>query len=349
MSQKPNLTRNTIKLCIGIFCILPLLVSAANESKGTFSGAKPTQHPGWFKDSFLDFRNDIKTAARQGKRVLLYVYQDGCPYCNKFVDYNFAQKDILDKTRKHFDVVAVNLWGDLEVIDTQGTVTTEKEFTKSIGVKYTPTLVFFDEQGGVALRINGYYPPYNFRIALDYVAAKKEKTQSFRDYYTARTPTPSKGKLNKEDFFLPPPYNLADTAKRPLAVFFEQRQCDNCDLLHKETLNYPGTRDLIAKVDNIQLDMWDDKTEIITPDNKKTTPRKWAKMLNIAFAPSIVFFDMNGKEVARTDAFLKGFHTQTLYDYVINRGYESQPEFQRYLQRRSEALQAKGINVDIWD
>ncbi|HEC13992.1 MAG TPA: hypothetical protein ENI80_12240 [Acidiferrobacteraceae bacterium] len=348
MMQKPNLMQSTITLLISIFCALPLAVSAANGSKGEFFGAKPTKHPEWFKDSFLDFRDDIKMAASQSKRVLLYVYQDGCPYCNKFVDYNFAQKDILDKTQKHFDLIAVNLWGDREVINTQGTVTTEKEFTKSIGVKYTPTLVFFDEQGGVALRVNGYYPPHNFRIALDYVAEKKEKTQSFRDYYAAHTPIPSEGSLNKENFFLPAPHNLARASKRPLAVFFEQKQCDNCDALHKKTLKYPGTKDLIAKVDNVQLDMWDDKTEITTPDNKKTTPRKWAKSLNIAFAPSIVFFDTDGKEVARTDAFLRGFHTQTLYDYVINKGYKSQPEFQRYLQHRSEALQAKGSNVDIW-
>jgi hypothetical protein len=37
-------------------------------------------------------------------------------------------------------------------------------------VQFTPTLVFFDEKGGVALRVNGYYPPDRFLAALDAAA-----------------------------------------------------------------------------------------------------------------------------------------------------------------------------------
>ena len=39
------------------------------------------EKPDWFKLSFLDIRDDIEEAADSGKRVLLYFYQDGCPYC----------------------------------------------------------------------------------------------------------------------------------------------------------------------------------------------------------------------------------------------------------------------------
>ena len=54
--------------------------SASETSLGTFSGAKPTVYPPWFKESFLEFTDDIAEAAEEGKRVLLLFHQDGCPY-----------------------------------------------------------------------------------------------------------------------------------------------------------------------------------------------------------------------------------------------------------------------------
>ena len=47
-------------------------VSGASEiSLGTFAGAKPTEYPPWFKESFLEFADDIAEAAEQGKHVML--------------------------------------------------------------------------------------------------------------------------------------------------------------------------------------------------------------------------------------------------------------------------------------
>jgi len=43
------------------------------------------EKPAWFKESFLDLREDIKEATENKKRVLLYFYQDGCPYCAKLL------------------------------------------------------------------------------------------------------------------------------------------------------------------------------------------------------------------------------------------------------------------------
>ena len=51
-------------------------VLVADEHKiDSFSGAKFTTHPAWFKESFLDFEQDIAEAAAQGKRLVLYFYQ----------------------------------------------------------------------------------------------------------------------------------------------------------------------------------------------------------------------------------------------------------------------------------
>ena len=53
------------------------------------------EKPAWFKDSFLDIRDDVNEASDSGKRVLLYFYQDGCPYCERLLKENMSQQNIL--------------------------------------------------------------------------------------------------------------------------------------------------------------------------------------------------------------------------------------------------------------
>jgi len=329
--------------------LAPAGAATPEPAHGRFMGAMDTPHPAWFHESFLDFSDDIREAAAAGKRILLYVYQPGCPYCNRLVEHNFGQKDINEATRRHYVVIALNLWGDREVTVVDGRHMSEKEFARVIGVKYTPTLLFFDEQGNVVLRLNGYVPPHNFRIALDYASAPR--TEPYADFFRAREKPPAGGTLNAEPFFSPAPHDL-DRSRKPaarmLAVYFEQAHCEECDRLHNKTLNYPATRALATQFQSVQLDLWAD-TPVVTPDGQRTTARAWARALNVNFAPALVFFDENGREVARADGFLKNFHIQSLYDYVLKKAYLTEPEFQRFLQARAEALREKGIDVNIWD
>ncbi|TMH62448.1 MAG: thioredoxin, partial [Betaproteobacteria bacterium] len=46
--------------------------------------------PPWFASTFLDFREDIGDAAREGRRLLVYFGQDGCPYCKQLMMTNFS-------------------------------------------------------------------------------------------------------------------------------------------------------------------------------------------------------------------------------------------------------------------
>jgi thioredoxin-related protein len=43
--------------------------------------AAAQEPPEWFAQSFLDIREDAAEAARDGKRLMIYFMQDGCPYC----------------------------------------------------------------------------------------------------------------------------------------------------------------------------------------------------------------------------------------------------------------------------
>ncbi len=330
--------------------LLPIQAGFAAEKRGEFSGAKETVYPDWFKESFLELEEDVQEAGEAGRRVMLFFHQAGCPYCNLLVERNLAQKDIEKTMREHFDVIALNMWGDRDVATVDGQTFTEKSFAAALGVQYTPTLIFLNEQGRVVLRIDGYYPPQNFRVALDYVAGRKEKQSSYRDYYASSVHKPASSELNGESFFSNPPYVLtrdATTQSLPLAVFFEQGQCPNCDTLHHKALADPPTRALIEQFESVQLDMWAD-TPVITPANKRTTARDWASELDITYAPTIVYFNRQGEEIIRSDSYFRIFHTQSVMDYVLSEAYRDEPSFQRYLSARAGAIREKGIDVDLW-
>jgi thioredoxin-related protein len=337
-------------LLLGLF-LLPGLTWAAT-GEGLVEGlVNPgyEEKPDWFKNSFLDLREDVGEAAEEGRRVMLYFYQDGCPYCAKLLQDNFGQEAISSKTQKNFDVIAINMWGDREVVDMSGSDTTEKAFAVGMKVMFTPTLLFINEQGEELLRINGYYPPHKFDIALDYVAGRHEKDGAFREYLAQRDPAPAMGKLHVQNDYLKQPYQLNSIvrlSKKPLLVYFEQKQCAACDELHEDILQRPESRPLEQKFQRVLLDTWSD-TPVITPSGKKTTAAKWARDLNIQYTPSLVFFDNAGAEVFRTEGYLKAFHVQSAMDYVASGAYKHEHEFQRFVDERADALRAQGIEVDL--
>jgi thioredoxin-related protein len=336
-----------------VFGFMGAIGAASAQETELEGGVNPGYHapPAWFKESFLDLREDLEEASAEGRRLLLYFYQDGCPYCAKLLEDNFGQKAIADKTRTRFDVIAVNMWGDREVTDLEGETLTEKDFAAAMRVMFTPTLVFLDEQGDQVLRVNGYYHPQKFDAALDYASGKAPAGMRFPDYLASLSVTPAKDELNTQAFFQPGPHNLARhkiPAGRPLVVFFEQRRCAACDELHADVLTREETRKLLDAFDVVQVDMRA-KAPLVTTDGRRTTAVEWARELNVLYAPSLVFFNERGKEVFRTEAYLKSFHVQSALDYVASGAYKSEPSFQRFVQARADHLREQGIVVDLMD
>lgn len=306
--------------------------------------------PSWFKETFLDFREDIREAVKAQKRLMIYFGQDGCPYCRELMRVNFSQKAIADKTRRHFDAIAFNIWGDREVTWTDGKVRSEKEFAAFLKVQFTPTLLFFDEKGNVVLRLNGYYPPHKFHAALDYVSGRHENKASFADYLQRNAKEADSGTLHDQPFFLKPPYSLDHSRKaaaKPLAVLFEQKHCAACDEMHDQGFKDKATLALIGKFDVVRLELFG-KQPVVTPGGKSLSEEQWARQLKVAYTPTIVFFDTGGKEVFRIEAYLKPFHFASSFDYVASGAYRTQPSFQRFIQGRAEKIRERGGQVDIW-
>ena len=201
-------------------------------------------------------------------------------------------------------------------------------------VQFTPTLVFLDEKGAVARRINGYYPPGEFEAAIDDLSGRQ---------------APSGARLQSEKFFMSKPLDLRrKPGGKPLAVLFETSPCEGCDELHRVAFKRKEVLAQLVQFDVAQLDLGG-HTMLLNPAGRRIRETAWARQLNVSRAPTMVLFDNSGREVLRTEAYLRPFHLAGSLEYVSSGAYRSEPSFQRYLQAKSEAMRHRGEKVDLWN
>jgi thioredoxin-related protein len=342
-------------LLIGVLAAAPIRAEAAQtalqpedgDDQALFFEDSPRlrefEHPPWFKDSFLELPADLAEAAAAGKRgIIVYFGQENCAYCMQLMEVNFGKPDIAEYTRRNFDVIEIDIWGSREVLDVRGERLGERDFAVREGTNFTPSLIFYDTDGEEALRLRGYYPPYRFRAALHYVVEGFYRRESFRDYLARADPPPKfeLGDLNEDPLFSQPPHALDRSrfaASRPLVVFFEQFDCHACDVLHTDPLSDAHTRELLRRFEVRQLDMWSDQP-VLTPDGQRRTAQAWADELGIIYAPTLVFFDEQGREIIRIGSVVQLYRLQGVLEYVASKAYLEYPTYQRW--RRAMRAQA---------
>ncbi|CAA6818973.1 MAG: Thioredoxin [uncultured Thiotrichaceae bacterium] len=300
------------------------------------------QYPDWFSMSFLNLQEDLASANKAGKKgLIVYFGQKDCGYCKALLEINWGkEQDIVDYTRKHFEVVAIDIWGSREITNIDGNHMTEREFAEQEETDFTPTLIFYTNDGKESLRLRGFHPPYQMQAAMEYIAEGFHEKETLATYMERANP-PAKFELddiNEEDFFDKPPYLMDRShfpADQPLAVFFEQRACHSCDILHSEPLQDPIVRRQLRSFDVIQLDMYSD-VPLITPDNQKLTAAEWAKKLGLHYTPTIIFFDIHGEEVFRVDSVVRLYRMRGVLEYVLKEGYNDAPTFQRWREMQQQ-------------
>ncbi|MCH9645520.1 MAG: thioredoxin fold domain-containing protein [Proteobacteria bacterium] len=322
-----------------------------HQKQGEFLGGKIVDElPNWFKATFLDFSEDIQEAADEGKHVMIYFHQDGCPYCAKLVEDNFHDKHLVAKLQKDFDVIETNMWGDRELTDWKGNDYTEKEFSAHMKVQFTPTILFLDSQGKNILRLNGYQSIEKMHATLDYISQKTYLNQSYASYLNSLKKNTS-GTLNAHVIFEQGPHMLTRNktlpAQKYLAVFFEEPNCPECNDFHRELMSLEETQKYLKQMQVVRFNALSNE-KLITPSGKRTTAKDWYDELKLTYKPAIVFFDKDGTEIIRKDAFFKSFHFHSIMTYTLSGAYKTQPNFQRYIEHKADNLREKGITVDIW-
>lgn len=152
-------------------------------------------HEPWFLQSFLDLRDDLESAASNGKRLAVMWELRGCPYCRETHLVNFADPDIANYIRDNFEILQLNLIGSRKVIDFDRQELSEKDLAQKYGIRFTPTFQFFppsaagieakEPMAREVARAPGYLKPQHFLAMFRFVRERAYEHGSFREFLAA--------------------------------------------------------------------------------------------------------------------------------------------------------------------
>lgn len=112
--------------------------------------------------------------------------------------------------------------------------------------------------------------------------------------------------------------------KKGLMVLYTTQGCSYCAAFIRKSLNNPEIaaqvqKDFIA----VGLEIFDDG-EMVDPKGVETTIKEFAESEGAGFAPTLLFYDENGKRVLRQIGYQAPERFVQLLDYVANQHYASQ-------------------------
>lgn len=150
----------------------------------------------------------------------------------------------------------------------------------------------------------------------------------------------------------------AEAQGKQLMVMWEQRGCPYCKRTHEVNLRIPRIVDAMKRdFMVVQLNLWGDR-EVTDFDGEVLKEKELAGKWRVMFTPTIQFFPpsaaaMDGKsgqdgEVVRIPGYFKPFHFYFLLRYAKSGGYESEPNFQRWLGGIGNRLDEKGVHYDLY-
>lgn len=151
------------------FLIVILWVSFA-DSASAQAGAEP-----------VSLQTALETAAGENKKILVDVYAEWCPYCQRMHSEVYPSDEVMQAITDYFIWVKINIESD-ETVNYLGTKMTEAEFARALQNKNVPTTYFLNEEGAVLGTQPGYIPADTFSALLNFVGSDAYLNQSFGEY-----------------------------------------------------------------------------------------------------------------------------------------------------------------------
>lgn len=110
----------------------------------------------FFEQSLGDLKEELEIAKSEGKKGLFVFFEmDECPFCHRMKKTVLNQSEIQDFFKQNFHSIAIDIEGDLEVVDFEGKHTTQKAFASENRVRATPVMAFYDLEGTPVVRFTG--------------------------------------------------------------------------------------------------------------------------------------------------------------------------------------------------
>ena len=125
------------------FLTMLVLITFSLPAMAVEMGDDGLHKPAWLRDTFKDLQEDYEEAKAEGKRMLIIVEQRGCLYCRDMHEHTFTDERVKALLEDAYFPVQLNLHGDIDIVDLDGEVLSEKEAARKWGVLFTPTMILF--------------------------------------------------------------------------------------------------------------------------------------------------------------------------------------------------------------
>lgn len=132
----------------------------------------------WFNETSGNLAEDLQAAISQNKTLTIIWEQRGCSYCQKMHEVNLQIEATVQFIQKSFYIVLLNMRGERQITDFDGTPIDEAKLARKHRIMGTPTIEFRNHQAEEVFRMPGYAEPLIFLGVFDYVARKEYKNSS---------------------------------------------------------------------------------------------------------------------------------------------------------------------------
>ncbi len=184
MKTNSMLMKNHFKTILLSLLILTVVVTVQTQA---YEKRDPREY--FFSDTFGDLNEELELAKEQGKQGLLLFFEfDGCPFCHLMLTHVLNEKNVQQWYQQHFLSLAIDIHGDVEITDFDGTVAASKNYANKINIQSTPTIIFFDLNGTEIYRkVGSMKNPDDFLLLGEYVKNHYYKKMSFK-YFLKNLP-----------------------------------------------------------------------------------------------------------------------------------------------------------------
>jgi thioredoxin-related protein len=123
----------------------------------------------------------LKLASDQDKLILIDVFAQWCPYCQRMQSEVYPSEKVEEKVKKYFIPVRIDTESS-KSMSYLGNEFTESEFAAALRYRSVPTTYFMNAKGEVIGQQPGFLPVDVFAELLEYVGSGAHETQSFEEF-----------------------------------------------------------------------------------------------------------------------------------------------------------------------
>lgn len=290
------------------------------------------------------------------KPILIDVYADWCSWCNYMLKTTFSNTGIANYINKHFYPIRFNS-SSLDTVEFEG----REYINRKVGKKPThdlatyllenklsyPSIVYYNLSGKKTV-VPGFKESKDIEPILVYQVENlsnnvslAEFTANFmytfptdfeKDHSIFKIPRALKpDTLGKPNWVKPETVNLKNKKKRkPTIIFFYSDDCISCKVMEKTTFGNQYISNLLNKnFYLVKINVFSQEKIMFLgrwyKGKGEHNPNGFTKVLlkKDIKLPAVVFFDKNGKQVNKENAYLTVKHLDVLIQYFTDKKYKT--------------------------